>query len=352
MECLQNKNCTVGFGSYVNLIFKKSILDSFFTIFERNMLKQFAISRPCFQDALCRVRIIMLNSKSASLPRNIYGGFLRQLLKFFSKNRHPIQSTKTNYSIEDLLISFLKHKKVFDFLYQRYCHTRPRKFQFNTIMIRPQAFFSLENYTKQCTIFIQTTHNRRQSTKKLPIRYNIHLLRVITYALLNLRKQGILLHASSVEYNNKGFVFIGPASAGKSTIVNRLKVQRILSDDISLIEKGNDGHYYLAATPWWNGLQGVRIRQPHRTVQLGVLFFIKKSLKTSLRRLSYKEALGGLLFCDSAFQQIGFKDTIIGNRLFFEFSSELLRRIPSFELCFNNTRNFNAEFSCILRDVI
>lgn len=158
MECLQNKNCTVGFGSYVNLIFKKSILDSFFTIFERNMLKQFAISRPCFQDALCRVRIIMLNSKSASLPRNIYGGFLRQLLKFFSKNRHPIQSTKTNYSIEDLLISFLKYKKVFDFLYQRYCHTRPRKFQFDTIMMRPQAFF-----------FLRTIQNSARFSFKPPI---------------------------------------------------------------------------------------------------------------------------------------------------------------------------------------
>lgn len=46
-----------------------------------------------------------------------------------------------------------------------------------------------------------------------------------------------VLHASSIEYKNKGFIFVGPSSSGKSSIVSTLinKGFNFLSDDLVII---------------------------------------------------------------------------------------------------------------------
>ncbi len=80
-----------------------------------------------------------------------------------------------------------------------------------------------------------------------------NFLRVI-YAWLCLRHDSLLLHAAGVVKDGAGYVFFGPSGAGKSTTASlSAEVATILSDDIVIVRKREDG-YYLCGVPFFGEL--------------------------------------------------------------------------------------------------
>lgn len=87
---------------------------------------------------------------------------------------------------------------------------------------------------------------------------------VLSRALLS--SGALLIHASAVTHDERGFAFSGPSGAGKSTIADTLPLP-VLSDEAVVIGRDVSG-LYLRGTPYWKGSS--------RTASLSALFFIER----------------------------------------------------------------------------
>ena len=75
------------------------------------------------------------------------------------------------------------------------------------------------------------------------------LLRVLlTWQLLG--HHGFLLHAATVMRNGKAYLFTGRSGAGKSTVASLSPQGSVLTDEISLLRRGN-GVWRAYGTPFW-----------------------------------------------------------------------------------------------------
>jgi hypothetical protein len=102
------------------------------------------------------------------------------------------------------------------------------------------------------------------------------------------RKGGIFIHASGISIDSKGFIFSGPAQAGKSTIVALLKGERIVSDECIMIAK-NKSSYYIHSTPfYW------RDKSNNESSKLKGIFFLRKAKKLRIKNLSVSEGVSNL----------------------------------------------------------
>ena len=173
--------------------------------------------------------------------------------------------------------------------------------------------------------------------------YSLYNLRMLYKMLLASKKDGVLIHSSSLEMDGAGYVFIGPGRAGKSTVARLLEPDNILSDETTLVRKV-DNSYNIFSNPWWNAAHNIKIYDPKRPVRLKALFFIKKSEKTKLKRIDYKVALTRLFYTDTLFQQFRDLDNKACMRNFYLFCCEMLKRIPFFEIEVYKDASFKKDF--------
>lgn len=106
----------------------------------------------------------------------------------------------------------------------------------------------------------------------------------IFYSLLAVENNGFLIHSSSLVHKNKGYVFFGISGSGKSTVVKLSGSDECLTDELTLIKKGDKG-YITAGTPFHGELP---IYQ-NKMADLANLFFLKKSESTFFRKMSRSE---------------------------------------------------------------
>lgn len=177
--------------------------------------------------------------------------------------------------------------------------------------------------------------------------YRIDVLRLLFRAIFATEKNGILLHASSAEDRGSGYAFVGRSSSGKSTVVRISRFQRILSDDTAVIRKINNS-YEVFPNPWWNTSIKTDIRYPNKPAPLKAVFFIRKADKTYMRKMSFKEAMAGLMYGDWPFQQFGCYDNKVGIIQFYSFSIGLIKAVPFYELKIKKTNRFKKEFQNLL----
>ena len=104
------------------------------------------------------------------------------------------------------------------------------------------------------------------------------------------RKGGFLLHASTVGYKNKAFVFTGPSGTGKSTIARISKDKMVLTDDLVAIKRIEDT-YYAFATPF--GLQNKAAGTAH--LPISGIYLISHGQSTTCRKLPLKQALAKVM---------------------------------------------------------
>lgn len=172
---------------------------------------------------------------------------------------------------------------------------------------------------------------------------NIMHIKSLFRMILNSKKDGAIFHAASIGHGGNGYIFLGPGNSGKSTVVKMLAPDRILSDDAAVIRRVRNT-YNIYPNPWWNGRGKISIADPLLPVPLKAIFFIRKSKKTVIKRLSYKEALSTLIYGDASFQQAAFFDNKEGIKDFYLFAQRLMSEIPAFKLQIKKSPRFKESF--------
>ncbi len=103
-------------------------------------------------------------------------------------------------------------------------------------------------------------------------------------------QQGIiLLHASSVEKGQKGYVFAGPSGIGKTTIIKNIEPTHIYSNDVTILKKLRD-NYVLLCSPFDRFFSASK-----KQIKLEKIFFLRQAKKTSVKDLSHSKGYESLL---------------------------------------------------------
>lgn len=111
---------------------------------------------------------------------------------------------------------------------------------------------------------------------------------------LALHNDIMLLHASSFVKNGVAYVFCGPSGRGKSTIVDGVSRENILSDDTTVLRKIGK-LFWVYTSPFDNKKRpGLCVRK----APLSKIFFLTQSLKTNTIQLSRANAIQSCLSND------------------------------------------------------
>lgn len=108
----------------------------------------------------------------------------------------------------------------------------------------------------------------------------------------------LLLHASSIEINDKAYLFCGPSHEGKSTIIKNFNFDGSLSDDTAILKK-DDNSVVVYTSPFDNR------KMPsisYKKITLGCIFFISQSKKNAIYRLNWPKALHQFLISNFIYQ--------------------------------------------------
>lgn len=108
------------------------------------------------------------------------------------------------------------------------------------------------------------------------------ILRDIVFKLIT-KTNGGVFHASAVVLHNKGYLFLGKANAGKSTIMRLLEnISLPLADDTVIIRKENK-KYFLYQTPFVERQRWIKKR--NKKYELSCIFFIHKSMRSYIEKV-------------------------------------------------------------------
>lgn len=91
-----------------------------------------------------------------------------------------------------------------------------------------------------------------QKTRAAEGRFPLNTLDIIVYSNWLANRGDLLLHASGIAINKKGYAFVGRSGAGKSTLVAKLAEDRrvtVLGEDQVALRYFN-GAYWIFGTPW------------------------------------------------------------------------------------------------------
>ena len=138
---------------------------------------------------------------------------------------------------------------------------------------------------------------------------------------------GLMLHASAVEYNGKAYLFSADSGIGKSTHTKLWQQiygdkAQVFNDDKPALRR-IDGKWYAYGTPWC-GKDGIN---QNKKVPLGGICFLKRGEKNSIQPMSNYTAVQKII------GQTNRKTADINkiNNLL-DLTDKLIREIPIFEL--------------------
>lgn len=138
---------------------------------------------------------------------------------------------------------------------------------------------------------------------------------------------GMMLHASAVEWKGKAYLFSGPCGMGKSTHT-RLWQQvygeaaQVFNDDKPAL-RYPEGKWYAYGTPWC-GKDGIN---QNKKVPLAGICFLKRGEENAIRHLSPEEALVRII--SQTRRRLGSAEKIT---LMLQNAEQLVKDIPVFEL--------------------
>ena len=138
---------------------------------------------------------------------------------------------------------------------------------------------------------------------------------------------GMMLHASAIEYNGKAYLFSGPSGMGKSTHTRLWQslygdAVQVFNDDKPAL-RSLDGKWFAYGTPWC-GKDGIN---QNKKVPIGGICFLKRGEENKIRRLDKKEAMQNVLWQTTRkLKDINKMTALLG------LVDNLVREIPIFEL--------------------
>jgi hypothetical protein len=187
--------------------------------------------------------------------------------------------------------------------------------------------------------FIRITGERRLANPDLPLNHLNQLFSLAYYSACKVKYGGnppaMLVHACAILRSGQVLIFTGPSEAGKTTIA-RLCGKRdgeVINDEMLLVSRPDrDGN-------------GISVRSapilgrfpPRRnvTAPLRCIFLIKKGSKTSVRCIDKSEAYLKFMRQIITPAYIGQRDKRAILSLMADFSDQVTRAIPVYELEFN-----------------
>jgi hypothetical protein len=139
--------------------------------------------------------------------------------------------------------------------------------------------------------------------------------------------RGVIIHSCGMTVNGKGILFVGDSGAGKTTLAQMWAKEEgvlLLSDDRTIVRKGND-NYYIYGTPWHG--EG-KFGSPEKA-QLERVFFITHGKGNTLKDITGIKAVSRLMGCSFPpywdAQGTGFVLSLL---------TGLVERVPCYELEF------------------
>lgn len=132
-----------------------------------------------------------------------------------------------------------------------------------------------------------------QEAKSTEGQFPLNTLDIIVYSNWLANRGDLLLHASGIAINEKGYAFVGRSGAGKSTLVAKLAEERkvtVLGEDQVALRYLN-GAYWIFGTPWHLNLD---MCSP-MGVPLQKIFFLDREAANILTPLQPQEGFTRLM---------------------------------------------------------
>jgi len=158
-----------------------------------------------------------------------------------------------------------------------------------------------------------------------------NFLRVLTASFI-LESGGFLVHASGVVRGGKAYVFFGPSGSGKSTVTHLSLDDLVLSDDLTLVIRGN-GRYEAAGIPF--GMAHHRVPDTNRSFPIASLNRLVQSREVRREPLRGARALAEVASCLPFVMQ----ETVKADRAV-EVLGRALCEIPAYRLYFRKEPAF------------
>lgn len=176
-------------------------------------------------------------------------------------------------------------------------------------------------------IIIRSELLKTEKLPQVPEETAIYLQTGFMFYTKLLHFQGMMLHASAVEYQGKAYLFSGNCGAGKSTHTRLWQKihgeqAQVFNDDKPALRRLEE-RWYAYGTPWC-GKDGIN---QNKKIPLAGICFLKQSDNNTIRRLNPQEALQRII--SQTMHKFNKRETM---ELLLNLTDCLIKEIPVFEL--------------------
>jgi hypothetical protein len=148
---------------------------------------------------------------------------------------------------------------------------------------------------------------------------------------------GTFIHSCGIADGEKGYIFTGPSEEGKSTIAKLSNPKTVLSDEMVLLRKSNNGRKKVYGTPFNGELEGI-----NRCVDCKGIYFIEQGSTNEIIPISrmtsaitlLKEGIMG------NFMSIEGINNIFSHSNYLSLLIDLLEGVPCYRLKFKKDNTF------------
>ena len=247
-----------------------------------------------------------------------------------------------------------EEQQIFDFLIQRY-----RLFQSTKKVVScsielhiscglnfksPDAnedFFNRQNFSEEINFIYSNGYvgylNNKSKTGKVIVSNELsetwieHFLR-FAYSWLALEKKCLFFHGAGIINNNQGYVFFGPANAGKTTVTEFSSQHFILGDDMIMLQKF-DNSVRVFATPFNINMGDKKLTNTKGNIK--GFYRLRQDNKNYLRKMKNSKAIAELM---SGVPLA--KNNFHGHQTVFYLCSEIAVAVPCYDLHFTHDDSF------------
>lgn len=148
---------------------------------------------------------------------------------------------------------------------------------------------------------------------------------------------GTFIHSCGIADGEKGYIFTGPSEEGKSTIAKLSNPKTVLSDEMVLLRKSNNGRKKVYGTPFNGELEGI-----NRGVDCKGIYFIEKNDTNEIIPISRMNAVVALMRegVTGGFMSIDGIQRICPAPGYLSLLTELMEGIPCYKMRFTKDSSF------------